>query len=86
MYDKPGLLVLLTFDWYLVSNLTFRQLIWNLLCGYTLSQKKETQDPAASVVGIVPEKPFSQVYNAQGQFSLDENIGRGFTDTPNPDI
>ena len=29
---------------------------------------------------------FNQVYNAQGQFSLDENIARGFTNTSNPDI
>ena len=27
----------------------------------------------------------NQVYTAQGQFPLDENIDRGFTDTPNPD-
>jgi hypothetical protein len=29
---------------------------------------------------------FDQVYNGQGQFSLDEKIDRGVTDTPNPDI
>jgi hypothetical protein len=30
--------------------------------------------------------PFDQVYDVQGQFSLDEKIDRRFTDTPDPGI
>ena len=86
---------------WLASNLTFRRLVWNVLCGYILLQKKEIQDPNCPNLDTQKNQlpplsntwslgnHFNQVYCAEGYFFLREKnrsiLGR-YSESRHPQI
>ena len=82
----------------MASILTFRRLVWNVLCGYILLQKKEIQDPNCpnldtKKLQLPPlsntwplRKHFNQVCYVEECFFLRKKIDRFWADTANTDI
>ena len=82
----------------MASILTFRRLVWNVLCAYFLLQKKEIQDPNCpnldtKKLQLPPlsntwplRKHFNQVYYVEECFFLRKKIDRFWADTANTDI
>ena len=81
----------------MASILTFRRLVWNVLCAYFLLQKKEIQDsncpnldtkklqlpPLSNTWPL--RKHFNQVCYVEECFFLRKKIDRFWADTANPD-